>query len=188
MIISYCTNCSNRLWQLKLTIEHNLSFTKAGEFELCVLGYNDSTVEQYLRDNYIEYINDGRLKVKTHFDEYQPVDGSDYACGYVKALSHAMASGEILFNLDADNYINDAHDLLLNLKDDEVLKYHTLPLGSSGRIGVYRKVYDLVGGYRDKGRADDGDFIRRCLHHKCKLITKKCLMAPISNNKPKETI
>jgi len=182
MKISYCTNCSNRLWQLKLTIEHNLSFTKSGEVEICVLGYNDESIEKYLRENYIDYIKDGRLKVKTHFDKYIPKDGSSYACGYVKNLAHNMASGEILFNLDADNYIDDAHDFLLSLKENEVLKYDTLPLGSSGRIGVYRKIYDEIGGYRDVGRADDGEFIHRCLKNGCKLIKAKCNKPPISND------
>ena len=52
MKISYCTSCGGRLWQLKQTIEHNLSFTKVAEVELCVLAYNDDEVEQYLLDKY----------------------------------------------------------------------------------------------------------------------------------------
>lgn len=184
MKISYCTNCSGRLWQLQQTIDHNLSYTKVNEVELCILGYNDESVEKWLRLNYSEYINDGRLKVKTHFDNYKPVDGSDYACGYAKALAHEMASGEILFNLDADNFIDDAHDYLLNLKINEVLKYHILPDGSSGRIGLYRKVYDKVGGYLDKGRLDDTDLISRCLSKGCKMKYIQCKRAPISNIKP----
>ena len=55
MKISYCTTCKGRLWQLKQTLEHNLSFTKVGEFELCILAYNDDTVEPYLNEAFPEY-------------------------------------------------------------------------------------------------------------------------------------
>lgn len=182
MKISYCTTCKGRLWQLKQTLEHNLSFTKVGEFELCILAYNDDSVEPYLNEAFPEYIADGRLKVKTHHDDYQPIDGSDFACGYVKNLSHAMGTGKILFNLDADNFIDNAHELLLQLKAGQIIKNTAIPLdGRSGRIGVYRSLFEKVGGYHDTGRTDDGDFVLRCLRAGAKLISIDCLMAPISN-------
>ena len=182
MKISYCTTCSGRLWQLKQTIEHNLSFTKAGEFELCILAYNDDTVEPYLNETFAEHITDGRLKVKTHHDDYKPLDGSDFACGYAKNLSHAMGVGEVLFNLDADNFIGNAHKLLLQLKSYQVIKNTAYPLdGRSGRIGVHKVVFERVGGYRDTGRTDDGDFILRCLRAGAKLLHMDCDIAPIAN-------
>ena len=183
MIISYCTVCGGRLWQLRRTLAHNLSFTESGRFELCVLAYNDSTVEPYLREHYAEYLQDGRLKVKTHFDDYQPVDGSDFACGYVKNLSHAMAQGEILFNLDADNFIGNAHGLLLQLEPNQIIKCNDVYLdGRTGRIGVYRQLFDRVQGYRDTGRTDDGDFVFRCIRSGAKLVQMECLIPPLPNN------
>ena len=182
MKISYCTACKGRLWQLKQTIEHNLSFMKSGEFELCVLAYNDDTVELYLNEAFAEYIADGRLKVKTHHDDYKTVDGSDFACGYVKNLSHVMGRGKILFNLDADNFIDNAHEILLQLKPDQIVKNIALPDGRSGRIGVYKALFKKVGGYHDVGRSDDGDFVIRCLRAGAKLIFMDCFMAPISND------
>lgn len=182
MKISYCTVCSGRLWQLKQTIEHNLSFTKVDEFELCVLAYNDNDVATYLNEEFGNFIADGRLKVKSHRDDYKPIDGSDFACGYVKNLSHIMGSGTILFNLDADNFIDNAHEYLLNLKPNEVIKNIALPDGRSGRIGVHKTLFNAVGGYRDVGRADDGDFILRCLKAGAKLLSMNCFIAPIENN------
>ncbi|OTG87888.1 hypothetical protein [Acinetobacter sp. ANC 3813] len=185
MIISYCTVCGGRLWQLRRTLEHNLSFTEAGRFELCVLAYNDSTIEPYLREYYADYLLDGRLKVKTHFDNYQPADGSDFACGYVKNLSHAMGTGEILFNLDADNFIGEAHELLQHLKPSQVIKSRDFKQdGRSGRIGVYRELFTAVGGYRDTGRTDDGDFILRCLRAGAKLVHMNCSIPPLPNVQP----
>ena len=182
MKISYCTTCFGRLWQLKQTIEHNLSFMKSGEFELCVLAYNDDTVEPYLNEAFAKYIADGRLKVKTHHDDYKPSDGSDFACGYVKNLSHEMGIGEVLFNLDADNFIDNAHEHLLKLKPNEIIKNIGLPDGRSGRIGVYKTLFKKVGGYRDVGRSDDGDFVLRCLRDGAKLLHMDCFMVPISND------
>ncbi len=181
MKISYCTSCGGRLWQLKQTIEHNLSFTKVAEVELCVLAYNDDEVEQYLLDKYAEYIADGRLKIKTHHDDYKPKDGSDFSCGYTKNLSHAMGTGKILFNLDADNFIDNAHEFLLQLKSNQILKNIALPDGRSGRIGIHRTLFNKVGGYQDVGRSDDGDFVLRCLKAGAKLLQMDCNLAPISN-------
>lgn len=184
MNISYCTVCSNRLYQLKQTIEHNLMFTKTSEVELCVLAYNDDEVEPYLNEHYADYIADGRLKVLTHHDDYVPKDGSSFACGYVKNLSHQMGLGKILFNLDADNFIDNTHALLLELKSNEVIKNVEFPQdGRSGRIGVYKALFEQVEGYRDVGRSDDGDFILRCLQAGANLIHMDCTLAPIQNLK-----
>lgn len=184
MLISYCTSCHKRLCQLKQTIEHNLSFTKVNEVELCILAYNDDEVEPYLRAYYADYMEDGRLKVLTHYDDYKPVDGSTFACGYVKNLSHAMASGIVLCNLDADNFIGDWHSHVLDLKPGQVLKnLVSRNDGRSGRIACHKSLFTVVGGYRDVGRSDDGDFILRCLRAGAKLIQIDCNIAPIPNCK-----
>lgn len=178
MKISYCTTCHKRLWQIKQTIEHNLSFTKVDEVELCILTYNDKRAENYFNKNFKEYIDDGRLKVKNR------VDKKEFSCGYVKNFSHEMGTGDILFNLDADNFIDNAHEILLNLKENEVVKnVVSKPDGRSGRIGVYKTLFEKVGGYRDVGRSDDGEFILRCVRSGAKLISMDCNLSPISNTK-----
>lgn len=179
MKISYCTTCHNRLWQLKQTISHNLTYLKAGEVEWCILAYNDDTVEAWLREHYAEYIADGRIKVKTHYDDYK--GSAPFPYGYVKNLSHAMGSGEILFNLDADNFIDNAHDALLILKPYQILKDMSFREGCFGRIGVYRSLFDKVGGYRDVSRSDDGEFTLRCLLSGAGMLPICCRKKPIPN-------
>jgi hypothetical protein len=175
-MISFCTTVSNRLFQLEQTIGSNLALTKVGEVELCVLAYNDPTILPYLTDRYGDYIADKRLVVKEHFENRV------FSCGYVKNLSHAMGRGEILFNLDADNYIGNALSYLVDLKEDEVIKnFMYINDGRSGRIGVYRSLFNKVGGYRDVGRADDGEFVLRCVLAGAKLKHMDCDIAPISN-------
>ena len=58
----------------------------------------------------------------------------------------------------------------------------TLGIGYLGRIGVYRSLFDKVGGYRDIGRRDDGDFIGRCLNTGARLVKLRCSVPPIDNN------
>lgn len=185
MLISYCTTCHGVLWQLKQTLDHNLAFTQAGSVELCVLAYNDNETYQYLRKHYAEYIADGRLRVLDWRDEKAFADGSTWSCGYVKHLAHLMGRGKVLFNLDADNFIDaDLHAALMGLQPNELLITKWSEWrddGRSGRIGVHRSMYGKAK-YRDKGRGDDGDFISQCIALGVKVKQIRCEHKPISND------
>lgn len=186
MRISYCTTCHGRLWQLKQTLDHNLAFTQKGSVEICILAYNDSETYQYLHEHYGDYIDDGRLRVLSVFKNKIFADGSDWSCGYVKHLAHLMGRGDVLFNLDADNFIDDPlHNALLSLQPNELLitlQSEWRADGRSGRIGVHSNMYGQIM-YSDKGRDDDGDFIRQCLRHGAKLKQIRCRYKPVSNDK-----
>lgn len=181
MRISYCTTCHHRLWQLKQTLKENLIYTKVDEVELCVLAYNDHSVSEYLHRHYEEFIQTGQLVVK------ERVDVKPFTCGYVKNFARELGRGGILFNLDADNYIDTAHEALLRLGENEILHHiGNYDIGLCGRIGVHRKHYETAGGYREVERADDGDFIRRLLWGsgvKMKLIGHHTLLKPIDNHR-----
>lgn len=186
MLISYCTTCHGRLWQLKQTLEHNLAFTKAGEVELCILTYNDTDTYQYLHEYYADHIADGRLRVITVIKNKVFKDGSRWSCGYVKNLAHLMGRGKVLFNLDADNFIdNELHAALLSLQPNELLitlQSEWRNDGRSGRIGVHRSMYGKAR-YRDKGRGDDGDFISQCISQGARVQQIRCAMTPIDNER-----
>lgn len=183
MKISYCTTCHKRLWQLKQTLAHNLAYTQPGEVELCILVYNDLETDVYLKENYSDYINDGRLKVRSITSPLP------FSCGRVKNFSHSMGSGDILFNLDADNFIGSAHEVLLKMKPYQVIKGKVRTCtGESGRIGVHKDMFARVGGYRDVGLGDDGDFISRCLRAGARLVQIECDIPPIPNENPEDTI
>lgn len=186
MRISYCTTCYNRLWQLKQTLDHNLAFTQSDEFELCVLAYNDVETYQYLYEHYADYITDGRLRVLSVNKNRVFKDGSTWSCGYVKHLAHLMGRGDVLFNLDADNFIDDKlHQALLSLKPNELLitkQSEWRDDGRSGRIGVHRSMYGKAK-YRDRGRGDDGDFITQCIHAGAKVKQIRCAITPIDNER-----
>lgn len=159
MKISYCTVCTNRLWQLKITLPINIEYTKKGESEIIVLAYNDIATYAWLQLNYPEHIADGRLRIIYHLD-VEP-----FSCGYTKHIVHSLAEGDVLVNLDADNFIDNLEKYALEIKPNQIVKtYPSLcDIGQCGRIIVTRELYHLVGGYRDMGRDDDGDFTRRCM-------------------------
>lgn len=184
MLISYCITCHGRLWQLIETLKHNLKFTQSGFFEICVLLYNDESAYEYLVGNYKEYLEDGRLRIKVHNEDRVFEDGTRWSCGYAKDLSHKMGKGRVLFNLDADNFIDsELRNSLLDLDANEILiteQSEWLPDGRSGRIGVHRCVYGKVR-YRDRGRSDDGDFIGQCIGIGLKVKQVSCFYKPISN-------
>lgn len=187
MLISFCTTVSNRLWQLKETLAHNVIFTKVGEIEINIVAYNDTTIKGYLEENYLEHLKDGRIVLVEINDDYKPKDGSGFACGYVKQFSHATANGKILFNLDADNFID---EFLINelktLKESQILVLdpRTIkPDGRAGRIGIHKSSYLKVGGYRDKGRSDDLDFCYRAILKGLRTVYHLCRIAPLPNDK-----
>lgn len=187
MEVSLCTVVSNRLWQLEETLKHNVSFLKTDEVELCIAAYNDDSITPYIKENYSTYLEDGRIKVKEFYDTYRPKDGSGFACGYAKNLSHRMGLGKVLFNLDADNFMDqETLEQLHILEPKEILIIDPrtmLPDGRAGRIGIHRSTYHYLGGYRDVGRRDDGDFVLRAIMSGCEAVYSYCVIPPIANER-----
>lgn len=186
MKLSYCTTCHNRLWQLKKTLPHNVQYLKSNEIELVIVAYNDDSVMPFLQANYADYLCDGRIRVIEHNEDKIFADGSRWSCGYVKDIAHRAALGDVLFNLDADNFIDDElHRALLSLPSNTMLITKQIdwrPDGRSGRIGCHKSDYGKIR-YRDKGRNDDGDFMTQAHLAKLKFIQIPCKLKPIPNFK-----
>lgn len=187
MKLSYCTTCHDRLWQLLITLEHNLAYTVAGEVQIVILAYNDLGAATYLRNNYQEYIADERLRVVTLNDKVKYLDGTNWSCGPIKHHVHNIAEGKIVFNLDADNFIDaDLQNILLKLKPQEIvvneIKTWTTD-GRSGRIGMSKYLYKKTGGYVDSGRRDDGDIMDKAKKLKATFIQVPCVIKPIPNDR-----
>lgn len=186
MKLSYCTTCKDRVWQLEQTLPHNTHYLQSDVVDLIIIAFNDTTVKPFLQKHYADYLNDGRIKLIEHFENIIFADGSDWSCGYVKDIAHRNAIGDVLFNLDADNFIDDElHELLLNLKPNEIVitkQTEWLPDGRSGRIGIHKSIYGKIR-YQDKGRSDDGDFIIQAILSKLKIKQIACKYKPVSNNR-----
>lgn len=168
--ITYCTTCKGRLWQLKRTLPTNIKLTN-NNIDIVLLDYHSQDgLEDYIKSRYGEHLEDGRLK---YYKLSTPLDGFDMA--YAKHIAHTLATGEVLFNLDADNYIGITPQELQELKPQEVLiarKLEGTGTSRGGRIGIHRNDYLTIGGYeiRQLGMfGDDGLFLQRALGKQMKL-------------------
>ena len=184
MRISYCTTCHQRVWQLAKTLPHNTQYLKSGEVELVIVAYNDDSVKPFLQANYADYLGDGRIRVIEHDSDKVFADGRRFSCGYVKDIAHRAGLGNVLFNLDADNFIDDElHQTLLTLPANTLLitkQSEWLPDGRSGRIGCHKSDYGKIV-YKDKGRNDDGDFIHQAILARLQIKQIPCKYKPIPN-------
>lgn len=162
--ISYCTTCKGRLWQLRETLRDNLKVLSRYEgVDLVLLNYNsEDGLEDFIYENFSEQLNSGLLKY------YSLQSSSPYFdMSYAKNIVHSLATGEVLFNLDADNFIGETVSPLQNLKKSSAITAKASKgAGTSmfGRIGVFKEDFYKVRGYNEgiEGLGgDDGDFVRR---------------------------
>lgn len=160
--ISFCSTCRNRLWQLKDTLHHNLE-SISDEHEIVLVDYGSSDgLSDWIWTNFFESIKNKKL---VFFEVKNEVR---WNVSRAKNLAHRLASGDYLFNLDADNFITSSDIKIIN--ENRILNLNCwqfsgiMPDGSYGRIGVPKKIFDEVGGYDEALLAmggQDFDLLRR---------------------------
>lgn len=182
--ISYCTTCKGRLWQLKDTLSDNINAIKnINGVDIVLLNYHsDDGLSDYIYTHFQPYLKNQKLK---YYRLYSKADYFDMS--YAKNIVHCLASGQVLFNLDADNYIGESISELLTLPRNGIL----LPRGVAntktsryGRIGLHKRFFYSLRGYDEaiKGMAgDDGDLITRAFRRGLKPITSQDISVPIQN-------
>jgi Glycosyl transferase family 2 len=167
--ISFCVSCRNRLWQLEKTLAGNIA-SLDDDLEISLVDYGSTDgLSDFIWSNFKHYIDSGKL---VFFEVKNQVSWSSPRA---KNLSHRIANGCYLFNLDADNFI-----------DQDTIKYlidaHKLNLpshqwsgkwgdGSFGRIGVPRELFFEIGGYDEAMLPMGGQDID--LLERIRLIQKK---------------
>lgn len=171
MNVLFCTTCKGRTDHLSRTLPQNLADNPNARF--VVLSYNDQdSLASYIQANHCSDMESGRLAF------YQYHEDVSFRMAHAKNLAHRLAAlegGEILVNLDADNFtgpnfdgyvmqtFEGVHDIFLwsrMVKDGQ----GRLPRGISGRIAVTKETFFLTGGYDEKYEAyspDDKDFNAR---------------------------
>lgn len=180
--ISFCTTCKGRLWQLEQTLSKNIAMLD-DDCEIVLLDYqSEDGLKDYIFKNFSEYLGN-KLKY------YQLTDNFNFTMSYAKNIVHKLATGDVLFNLDADNLI---HDTLISelrsLKDYQILipkfSNHWSNEGSYGRLGYTRKAFYDLNGYNENiigMKADDGDFVGRALKQDFIMIHSKTESQAIQN-------
>ena len=98
--ISYCIVCMNRAEHLKLTLPQNIKDNLHNNVEFVLLNYNSSDdLETWCQSEMPEYIESGILKY------FKTTDPAYFHRGHSRNMAFRLASGKIICNLDADNFL-----------------------------------------------------------------------------------
>jgi hypothetical protein len=181
--VSFCITCKGRLHHLKETLTQNLRDNPSGgtdgkgpDVEFVVLNYNSPDgLDEWIKTDpeMAEAMRDGRLK----YARYD--DAETFRHSHAKNMAHRLATGDIVCNLDADNFTGPQFASYLNEKmkadpDHTFVHAHfgyleSLPVeqrGSFGRIALSRRNFMELGGYEESARhwgGEDGNLLIRSL-------------------------
>ncbi|WP_083480833.1 glycosyltransferase family 2 protein [Flavobacterium chungangense] len=175
--ISFCTVCMNRLSFLKETlpknIENNLDY---GNVEFIVLNYNSTDeLDQWINTEMSQYIKQGVLKyIKTSEPEY-------FLMSHSKNVVSKQATGDIVCNVDADNFIGEGFANFINesfLKGENI--YLSVDKGTQrdccGRICLKKDDFETLRGYDENMKGygfEDFD-----LRNRLELLGRKVVLFP----------
>lgn len=181
--VSYCSSCKGRLWQLKTTLAANLDRLSDIDAEWVILDYScPDKVSEFLLSHApsVKAMKEGKLKL------YKLEQDLEFSMPLAKNLAHLMGEGDILFNLDIDNFIGNSFEVLKTMKSNQYCHLDTgfANNGQGGRIGVYKDVFCDVGGY-DLDYVgygyDDIDFISRLKKLEMEIVLETVETKPIPN-------
>ncbi len=154
--ISFCTTCKGRLEHLKQTLPQNLADNADyPNIEFVILDYNSRDgLGDWIQKNYADEIESGRIRY-VHYPEPE-----HFQLAHAKNMAHRMATGDVLVNLDADNYtgLGYAHwaNERFTANQDIIIRpglnhHHTSGSGPvRGRIAIHRDHFMKLHGYDER--------------------------------------
>lgn len=164
--ISFCTTCMNRFFHLRKTFTKNiLDNIDYPDVEFVLINYNSQDgLHQWAKKTLPPYIEKGIVKY------YHTTVPTLFHASIAKNLAHKVAKGEIVCNLDGDNFTGKDFAYFLNYKvhtmgDKILLHVKKAPFwGTEGRIVLAKKYFDALGGYDEALEPighEDHDLIER---------------------------
>jgi hypothetical protein len=147
---------------LRKNIEDNLTYP---DLEFVILDYNSKDgLDRFIKENFKDHIESGLLSY------YRTFEPDYFHRSHSRNLALRLATGDIVCNVDADNYLGKDFAYFINHKyGDDAEKFLT-PGGKNknvfGRLCIPRKVFSSVTGY-DETMSDYGfedfDMVNRLL-------------------------
>lgn len=155
--ISFCITCMNRASHIKKTLAKNIkNNAEYPNLEFVLLDYNSSDdLQEFIFKNFKNELNSGRLVY------YQTKKPKYFHMANAKNIAHNLATGDIVCNLDADNYTNKDFAFYINIsmqKDTNIIGLHQknvayIPAQISdcgGRIFLTKENFLKLGGYNEE--------------------------------------
>ncbi|PTB96542.1 hypothetical protein C9994_06875 [Marivirga lumbricoides] len=147
--ISFCTNCMNRLFHLRHTMEENIkSNLEYSDVEFVLVNYNSGDgMHEWVRKNLMSYIEQGVLNY------YYTSEPQYFHMSKAKNLAHKLAKNEIVCNLDGDNFTGKDFAFYINYLFnkhglDSIFHFKKAPYwGCEGRIVLSKVNFEKLGGY-----------------------------------------
>lgn len=181
MKISLCTTCMGRAHHLKQTLARNLAdsvdWAQPEAVEFVILDYSspDDLAEWITTDAGLRpYFDAGILK-------FARSDGhTKFRHSHAKNMAHALATGDFVCNVDADNFVGFGFTRYLRAtfrrRPNVIVATNRLDArlnlgvhkGSMGRIALSKANFDLLGGYDESPRfrgwsGEDSDLLIRAV-------------------------
>ena len=147
--VSFCTGCMNRLEHLKQTFMKNViqHLNYLGSVEFVLLNYNsDDELDQWARNNLRSMIDSGIVSY------YHTLEPEYWDMSHSKNVSHRLGKGQVLCNLDADNFVGEGfYDCIIEKVYYDKTKFiRKRGNGKGGRVALHREHFYAVGGYDEK--------------------------------------
>jgi hypothetical protein len=182
--ITICSQIKNRLHQFKDTFCENVETINKYDYDInwTIVDINsDDGLDSFLYD-FLQKYN------KTNINYYKLIDNIDYSIPIAKNFALRLSfNSNFLFNLDVDNYIDNAIDNILEIKENyHGMKCSTTRLGVYGRLGVHEKALKITGGYDETflpAAGHENDLIYRLNMIGYSLQHYDCHKLPIQNSK-----
>jgi glycosyltransferase involved in cell wall biosynthesis len=145
MRISLCTTCHNRAYQFKQVFDQNLSAVlNDADVEWVILNYNSNDdLDSFM----LSRLSDANGKIVYAREK----TAQSWHSSIAKNISHKIASGDALMNLDCDNYIGNALEIIRSKLRGNLGGLHLWSGwygdGTYGRIVVRKQHFFAAGGY-----------------------------------------
>lgn len=186
MKVSLCTVCMNRVEHLKQTLEKNIADNSDHiDTEFVLLDYNSNDdLELYIKDNLNHYIKTNKL---IYYKTKTPIY---FNRSHSRNLAFKLATGDIICNVDADNFTGTGFAAFLNNafnKKKKKFVYANERFDVIGRIAVTRDDFYNVGGFDERMAFygfEDTDFLRRLIKSglSADVIKEKKFLSAVSHS------